>query len=99
MIRRILAICVTEFIVAFRNRWVLTAILLMAVFSTVLTFAGSSPVGSLGVDLLTVAVASMTMRYFMASDWPVSGCCSTSREPARRSACPQRSPALASQGA
>lgn len=60
MIRRILAIAAADFTVAVRNRWVLIATLLMAAFSAVLTFAGSAPTGALGVDLLTVAVASMT---------------------------------------
>ena len=60
MIRRILALASTEFTMSLRNRWVLIAIILMAVFSLVLTFAGSAPTGALGVDLLTVAVASMT---------------------------------------
>ena len=60
MIARILAIFATEFTVAVRNRWVLIATLLMVVFSLVLTFSGSAPTGDLGVDLLTVSVASMT---------------------------------------
>lgn len=60
MTRRILALAATELTIALRNRWVLIATLLMAIFSLVLTFAGSAPTGVLGVDLLTVAIASMT---------------------------------------
>jgi len=60
MIRRILAIAGTEFRIALRNRWIVIATSLMVLFSLALTFAGSSPTGALGVDLLTVSVASMT---------------------------------------
>ena len=60
MIRRILALAATEFTIALRNRWILIATSLMALFALVLTFAGSAPTGTLGVDMLTVAVASMT---------------------------------------
>lgn len=60
MIRRILAIAGAEFRIARRNRWVLTATAIMTLFALALTFAGSAPTGALGVDLLTVAVASMT---------------------------------------
>lgn len=60
MIRRILAIAATELRIALRNRWILIATSMMVLFSVALTLAGSAPTGSLGVDLLTVAVASMT---------------------------------------
>ncbi len=60
MIRRVLAIAGTELRIAQRNRWVLTATVIMTLFALALTFAGSAPTGALGVDLLTVAVASMT---------------------------------------
>lgn len=60
MIRRILAIAATELSIALRNRWILIATSMMVLFSVALTLAGSAPTGSLGVDLLTVAVASMT---------------------------------------
>ncbi len=60
MIRRILAIARAEMLIALRNRWVLIATALMVLFSLALTFAGSAPTGQLGVDLLTVSVASMT---------------------------------------
>jgi len=60
MINRVLAIAATELLIAVRNRWVLIATLMMLVFSLALTFAGSAPTGALGVDMLTVSVASMT---------------------------------------
>ncbi|WP_417518047.1 ABC transporter permease [Minwuia sp.] len=57
---RILAISSIEYRIAMRNRWALMAILIMMLFSLALTFAGAGPTGALGVDLLTVSVASMT---------------------------------------
>lgn len=60
MIARVLAVAGTEFRIALRNRWVLTATLIMVLFALALTFAGSAPTGVLGVDMLTIAVASMT---------------------------------------
>ncbi|WP_085892642.1 ABC transporter permease [Roseovarius litorisediminis] len=57
---RILAIAAAEFRTVRRNRWVFTATLMMVLFALALTFAGSAPTGVLGVDLLTVSVASMT---------------------------------------
>ncbi|MFB9151217.1 ABC transporter permease [Roseovarius ramblicola] len=57
---RVLAIALAEFRIQTRNRWLVSATLLMTLFALALTFAGSAPTGSLGVDLLTVAVASMT---------------------------------------
>jgi len=60
MITRILSIAAAEFRIQRRNRWLASATLLMLLFALALTFAGSAPTGTLGVDLLTVAVASMT---------------------------------------
>ncbi len=60
MIARILAVAGTELRIARRNLWVLTASLIMMLFALALTFAGAAPTGALGVDLLTVSVASMT---------------------------------------
>lgn len=57
---RILSTAGTEFRIALRNRWVAIALVLMAVFSLVLTLAGSAPTGGLGVDRLSVTVASLT---------------------------------------
>lgn len=60
MITRILSTALTEMHIARRNRWVLIAILLMVVFSLVLSAAGSAPTGALGADRLSVVVASLT---------------------------------------
>lgn len=60
MIARILATATTEIHIARRNLWVLIAVLLMVVFSLVLSAAGSAPTGALGADRLSVAVASLT---------------------------------------
>lgn len=57
---RILATAGTEFRIALRNRWVAISILLMALFSVVLSAAGSSATGSIGADRLSVVVASLT---------------------------------------
>lgn len=60
MIRRILSTARVEFRIAIRNRWVAIAVLLMVLFSLVLSAAGSAPTGELGVDRLSVTVASLT---------------------------------------
>lgn len=60
MMTRILATAGTEFRIALRNRWVAIAVALMALFSLVLSAAGSAPTGDLGVDRLSVTVASLT---------------------------------------
>lgn len=60
MTPRILAIAAFEITVARRNLWLLMATGIMLLFALALTFAGSAPTGALGVDLLTVSVASMT---------------------------------------
>ena len=57
---RFLAIASSEMRILRRNRWLFTATLIMVLFALALTFAGSAPTGSLGVDMLTVSVASMT---------------------------------------
>lgn len=57
---RILSTASTEFRIALRNRWVAIAVALMLVFSLVLAAAGSAPTGELGVDRLSVTVASLT---------------------------------------
>ncbi|MEX0350838.1 MAG: ABC transporter permease [Paracoccaceae bacterium] len=57
---RFLAITRTEMLIIRRNRWLLVATLIMVLFALALTFAGSAPTGTLGVDMLTVSVASMT---------------------------------------
>lgn len=60
MISRILSTAVTEAHIARRNRWVLIAVVLMVVFSLVLSAVGSAPSGRLGADRLSVTVASLT---------------------------------------
>lgn len=57
---RILATATTEFRIALRNRWVTIAVVMMALFSMVLSAAGSAPTGALGADRLSVTVASLT---------------------------------------
>lgn len=57
---RILATSVLEFRIALRNRWVLIAVVMMALFSIVLAAAGSAPTGALGADALSVTMASLT---------------------------------------
>lgn len=57
---RIFATARAEFAIAFRNRWVLIAVVMMVLFSMVLSAAGSAPSGALGADRLSVTVASLT---------------------------------------
>ena len=57
---RILATAGSEFRIALRNRWVTIAVVMMALFSMVLSAAGSAPTGALGADRLSVTVASLT---------------------------------------
>lgn len=60
MIRRILALAAGEYRIALRNRWVAIAAALMVLFSLVLAAAGAAPTGDIGVDRLSVVVASLT---------------------------------------
>lgn len=60
MMRRILATAALEFRIALRNRWVAIATAMMVLFALVLSAAGSAPTGGLGVDRLSVTVASLT---------------------------------------
>ncbi|NNE81690.1 MAG: ABC transporter permease [Silicimonas sp.] len=57
---RILAIAKAEARVLWRNRWLAVATGIMVVFAVALSLAGSAPTGALGVDMLTVSIASMT---------------------------------------
>lgn len=57
---RILATARAEFRIALRNRWVAIAVMMMTIFSLVLSAAGSAPTGELGADRLSVTVASLT---------------------------------------
>jgi len=49
-----------ELLIAQRNMWVATSVILMAMFTVVLTLAGGAPSGAIGVDPLLVAVTSIT---------------------------------------
>ncbi len=60
MMGRVFAIAQAEMLILRRNRWLFMATLIMVLFALALTFAGSAPTGSLGVDMLTISVASMT---------------------------------------
>jgi len=60
MIFRILPIARAEMLILRRNWWLVMATGIMAMFALALTFAGSAPTGTLGVDMLTVSVSSMT---------------------------------------
>jgi len=60
MIARTFAISQIELRILRRNLWLFMATLIMVLFALALTFAGSAPTGTLGVDMLTVSVASMT---------------------------------------
>ena len=60
MIARIFATAIYEVHIARRNRWVLIAVVLMVVFSLVLSAVGSAPSGGLGADRLSITVASLT---------------------------------------
>lgn len=57
---RILATAQAEMRIAARNRWLAIAAALMVVFALVLSAAGAAPTGDLGVDRLSVVVASLT---------------------------------------
>lgn len=57
---RMAAVARCELLVLRRNRWLALATLMMVVFAVALSLAGSAPTGTLGVDMLTVSIASMT---------------------------------------
>lgn len=58
--KRILSTAATEARISARNRWVAISVGLMALFSLVLSAAGSAPTGALGADRLSIIVASLT---------------------------------------
>jgi Cu-processing system permease protein len=60
MLLRILSTFHIEFAIALRNRWLGIAVVMMVLFSLVLSLAGSAPTGELGADRLSVTVASLT---------------------------------------
>ncbi|MET1415382.1 ABC transporter permease subunit [Roseibium sp. HPY-6] len=59
MVSRILTIVQQELRIGIRNRWILLATLILAFFSLALALLGSAPAGTLGVDRLTITVASL----------------------------------------
>lgn len=59
MLSRILTIAGQEIRIGIRNRWILLAAIILAVFSLALALLGSAPAGTLGVDRLTITVASL----------------------------------------
>ncbi len=59
MIGHITAIAATEIRIGFRNRWVLLATAILALFALVLAFLGSAPTGDVKVAPLTITVASL----------------------------------------
>lgn len=59
MISRITTIAAQEVRIGIRNRWILLATIILAAFSLALALLGSAPAGTLGVDRLTITVASL----------------------------------------
>jgi Cu-processing system permease protein len=59
MLSRILTIAAQEIRIGIRNKWILLATMILAVFSLALALLGSAPAGTLGVDRLTITVASL----------------------------------------
>ncbi|MDF1856042.1 ABC transporter permease subunit [Pseudooceanicola sp.] len=60
MLTRILSTFGIEFAIALRNRWLSIAVVMMVLFSLVLSVAGSAPSGEFGADRLSLTVASLT---------------------------------------
>ena len=59
MMRRLLAIVSIELRILMRNRWFAVASAVMLVFSLLIAVAGSSPVGTIAADRLTLTAASL----------------------------------------
>ncbi|MCV0427948.1 MAG: ABC transporter permease [Roseibium sp.] len=59
MLSRVLTVAAQEIRIGIRNRWILLATVILAVFSLALALLGSAPAGTLGVDRLTITVASL----------------------------------------
>lgn len=59
MLTRILSVASLEMRIGLRNRWLLLATLILAAFSLALALLGSAPAGTLGVDRMTITVASL----------------------------------------
>lgn len=56
----VVAIAKAEFLIGFRNRWALVAIIILLVFSGALSFVGGAPGGAEHIDRLTVSIASLS---------------------------------------
>jgi Cu-processing system permease protein len=56
----VLSVARLELLIARRNMWVATSVVLMGLFSVVLTLAGGAPTGTLGAAPLLVAITSIT---------------------------------------
>lgn len=56
----ILIIARLELLIARRNMWVATSVILMGLFTVVLTLTGGAPTGALGVDPLVITATSIT---------------------------------------
>lgn len=59
MLLRILTVAEQELRIGVRNRWILLATIILAAFSLALALLGSAPAGTLGVDRMTITVASL----------------------------------------
>ena len=59
MLTRILTVAAQEVRIGLRNRWILLATLILAAFSLSLALLGSAPAGALGIDRMTITVASL----------------------------------------
>ena len=59
MFSRIMTVATQELRIGIRNKWILLATIILAAFSLALALLGSAPAGTLGVDRLTITVASL----------------------------------------
>lgn len=59
MLTRILTVAAQEVRIGLRNRWIMLATIILAAFSLALALLGSAPAGELGVDRMTITVASL----------------------------------------
>ncbi len=59
MLKRILTVAEQEMRIGLRNRWIMLATLILGAFSLALALLGSAPAGTLGVDRMTITVASL----------------------------------------
>lgn len=59
MLNRIFTVAGQEIRIGLRNRWIMLATLILALFSLALALLGSAPAGTLGIDRMTITVASL----------------------------------------